>query len=114
VVSDDQPDAREGQVGRLGVAERFAVPLKPGRGVTELLHIVADPSDKRVPEVARACLAALGTQLLSLSTAQPQGADLEVRSDDHGLAPVQPNEQTPSLHSRGRSDAGDRSGRECR
>ena len=30
VVSDDQPDAREGQVGRPGVAERFAVPLKPG------------------------------------------------------------------------------------
>src|SRR6266851_9035288 len=30
VVSDDQPDAREGQVGRHGVAERFAVPLKPG------------------------------------------------------------------------------------
>jgi transposase len=36
------------------------------RGVTELLHVVADPSDKRVPEVARACLAALGDQLLSL------------------------------------------------
>src|SRR6202521_3949429 len=36
------------------------------RGVTELLHIVADPSDKRVPEVARACLAALSTQLLRL------------------------------------------------
>ena len=30
VISDDQPDAREGQAGRLGVAERFAVPLKPG------------------------------------------------------------------------------------
>ena len=30
MVSDDQPNAREGQVGRLGVAERFAVPLKPG------------------------------------------------------------------------------------
>jgi hypothetical protein len=29
VVSDDQPEAREGQVGRLGVAERFAVPRKP-------------------------------------------------------------------------------------
>src|SRR6516225_4413578 len=29
VVSDDQPDAREGQAGRFGVAERFAVPLKP-------------------------------------------------------------------------------------
>jgi transposase len=36
------------------------------KGVMELLHVVADPSDKRVPEVARACLAALGTQLLSL------------------------------------------------
>jgi hypothetical protein len=32
----------------------------------ELLNVVADPSDKRVPEVARACLAALGTQLLRL------------------------------------------------
>ena len=29
-VSDDQPEAREGQVGRAGVAERLAVPLKPG------------------------------------------------------------------------------------
>jgi hypothetical protein len=28
-VSDDQPEAREGQAGRLGVAERFVVPLKP-------------------------------------------------------------------------------------
>jgi len=32
-------------------------------GVEELLNIVADPSDKRVPEVARMCLAALGAQL---------------------------------------------------
>jgi hypothetical protein len=30
VVGDDQPDAREGQAGRPGVAERFVVPLKPG------------------------------------------------------------------------------------
>src|SRR5437660_4267236 len=30
VVSDDQPEAREGQAGRLGVAERFVAPLKPG------------------------------------------------------------------------------------
>src|SRR5215468_10522611 len=36
------------------------------RGVEELLRVVADPSDKRVPEVVRACLAALGSQLLSL------------------------------------------------
>src|SRR5258705_492666 len=36
------------------------------KGVTELLRVVADPNDGRVPEVARACLAALGAQLLSL------------------------------------------------
>jgi transposase len=36
------------------------------KGVEELLDVVADPSDKRVPEVARACLAALGTQLRRL------------------------------------------------
>ena len=30
MASDDQLDAREGQAGRLGVAERFVVPLKPG------------------------------------------------------------------------------------
>jgi len=30
VVREDQPDARAGQAGRPGVAERFAVPLKPG------------------------------------------------------------------------------------
>ena len=35
------------------------------RGVEELLRVVADPSDKRLPEAVRACLAALGGQLLS-------------------------------------------------
>jgi RNA-directed DNA polymerase len=30
VVGDDQPDAGDGQAGRLGVAERPVVPLKPG------------------------------------------------------------------------------------
>ncbi len=30
MVRDDQPDAREGQAGRLGVAERSVVPMKPG------------------------------------------------------------------------------------
>jgi hypothetical protein len=29
VDSDDQPDAREGQAGRPGVAERFVLPMKP-------------------------------------------------------------------------------------
>jgi transposase len=36
------------------------------RGVEELLDIVADPSDKRLLDVARACLVALGAQLRSL------------------------------------------------
>ena len=30
VIRDDQPDAREGQAGRAGVAERLVVPRKPG------------------------------------------------------------------------------------
>ena len=36
------------------------------RGVEELLNVIADPNDKRVSDVARACLVALGSQLLSL------------------------------------------------
>ena len=87
----------------------FGIVAPVGRkGVTELLHVVADPGDKRVPEVARACLAALGTQLLSLKQ-----QILEFDRMIMALAPVQPNEQAPSLHPRGRSDAGDRSGGEC-
>jgi Transposase zinc-ribbon domain len=42
-------DAYEAQVGR--------------HGVEELLNVVADPNDKRVPEIARACLSAFGAQL---------------------------------------------------
>ncbi len=45
----------------------FGVVAPVGRkGVEELLDVVADPSDKRVPEVARMCLAALGAQLRRL------------------------------------------------
>jgi transposase len=33
------------------------------RGVEELLNVVTDPNDKRVPEIARVCLVALGAQL---------------------------------------------------
>ena len=45
----------------------FGIVAPVGRkSVSELLHVVADPSDKRVPEVGRACLAALGDQLLGL------------------------------------------------
>ena len=45
----------------------FGVTAPVGRkGIEELLCVIADPSDKRVPDVVRACLAALGGQLLSL------------------------------------------------
>jgi transposase len=36
------------------------------RGVEQLLEVVADTADGRLPEVARACLAALGSQLRAL------------------------------------------------
>jgi transposase len=37
----------------------FGIVAPVGRkGVEELLRVVADPSDKRLPEVVRACLAA--------------------------------------------------------
>ena len=42
----------------------FGIVAPVGRnGVEELLDVVTDPSDKRVPEIAGACLAALGAQL---------------------------------------------------
>ncbi len=42
----------------------FGIVAAVGRhGVGKLLDVVADASDKRLPEVARACLAALGDQL---------------------------------------------------
>ena len=45
----------------------FGVVAPVGRnGVEELLRVVADPDDKRVPEVARVCLVALGAQLRRL------------------------------------------------
>jgi transposase len=42
----------------------FGIVAPVGRnGVDQLLNIVADTEDKRIPEVARACVAALGAQL---------------------------------------------------
>ena len=88
----------------------FGIVAPVGRkGVTELLHVVADPSDGRVPE---------GCPRMSRrarhSTARSQRADCGVRSIDHGLVQVQRNEQAPSLYSWGRSATGDGSGRERR
>jgi len=45
----------------------FGIVAPVGRhGMEELLHVVTDASDKRLPEVARACLAGLGGQLRML------------------------------------------------
>src|SRR5256885_1074413 len=47
----------------------FGIVAPVGRnGVEELLRVVADPGDKRLPEVARTCVAALGSQLRILKT----------------------------------------------
>jgi len=56
----------------------FGVSAPVGRrGVEELLNVVADSNDKRVPEVARVCLAALGDQLRLLK-AQILGFDRRI------------------------------------
>jgi transposase len=68
----------------------FGIVAPIGRqGVEELLNVVADPNDKRVPEIARACLLAFGAQLRSM---EYQGADTGVRPAAQGLAQVQRDE----------------------
>ena len=60
----------------------FGVVAPVGRnGVEALLEVIADPNDKRVPEVARVCLAALGAQLRRCKE--------QIRPYDNGLAPIQ-------------------------
>ena len=51
---------------RAHLAEYGIVAPVGRNGVEELLGVVADASDKRLPEIARACLAALGAQLRML------------------------------------------------
>ena len=78
----------------------FGIVAAVGRnGVEELLDIVADPSDKRVPDIARTCLAILGTQLRSLKEqilefdrmirAWHRSSEMSMRLDDcPGVGPV--------------------------
>ena len=51
---------------RAHLAELGIVARVGRKGVEELLGVAADPGDGRVPEVARACIAALGAQLRML------------------------------------------------
>jgi transposase len=57
----------------------FGIVAPVGRtGVEQLLNVVADMKDKRIPDVARACLAALGAQLQALK-AQILEFDRQIR-----------------------------------
>src|SRR6516162_7933647 len=69
------------------------------RGVEELLRVVADPSDKRVPAIALACLSALGAQLRKIKeqilefdrmiTAWHRSSEMSRRLDDcPGVGPT--------------------------
>jgi len=51
---------------RAHLAELGIVAPVGRNGVEELLNVVADPADKRAPDIARACLVALGAQLRRL------------------------------------------------
>ena len=63
----------------------FGIVAPVGRnGVEQLLGVVADGSDRRLPAIARACIATLGRP-----TPDVEGADPEVRSHDLGLASIQ-------------------------
>src|SRR5271163_4450932 len=78
----------------------FGIVAPVGRnGVEQLLGVAADASDKRLPEVARACVAALGTQLRALRaqilqfdrmiTAWHRSSEASRRLDDiPGIGPV--------------------------
>jgi len=52
--------------------------------LNKLLDVVANTSDNRLPDVARACVAALGVQLRIIKC-----PNTGIRSPDHGLAPIQ-------------------------
>src|SRR6266576_2673945 len=78
----------------------FGIVAPVGRnGVEDLLDVVADPNDKRVPATARACLVALGAQLHRLKEqilefdrmirAWHRSSEMSLRLDDcPGVGPV--------------------------
>ena len=78
----------------------FGIVAPVGRkGVEELLDVVADPSDRRVSDIARACLSALGAQLRRIKEqilefdrmimAWHRSSDTSMRLDDcPGVGPM--------------------------
>src|SRR5262245_46201645 len=74
---------------RAHLAELGIVAPVGRNGVEELLGVIADPSDKRVPEIAQRV-----SRRPRRPSAGAQGADLRVRPYDQRLAPIQRDEQT--------------------
>jgi hypothetical protein len=74
-VSDDQPDAREGQAGCPGVAERFAVPLKPGNagGGKSAAGAQAPVRQATVAPHTRRTTAAVTAEIIPLPRERPAG-----------------------------------------
>src|SRR5262245_59902440 len=64
-----------------GHLAEFGIVAPIGRkGVEQLLTVVGNPNDKRLPDVARACVAALGTQLRMLSPTTRAGDLMTLRA----------------------------------
>ena len=89
----------------------FGIVAPVGRqGVEQLLGVAADTNDKRLPEVARACVAALGAQLRTLKAQIPAESIILIRAWHRS------DEESPAArrYPRCRSGIGDRSGCQCR
>src|SRR5436309_7029829 len=75
----------------------FGIVAPVGRnGVEQLLGVVADPNDKRLPEIARACVAALGAQLRVLKL-QILEFDRMITAWHRSNETTQPRAQTPAV-----------------
>jgi transposase len=86
----------------------FGIVAPVGRnGVEELLNVVADRSDQRMPEVARACLVALKAQLQMLK------GQILSSTPDPGLAPVNEASKRLDEHPGGWPSTGDSPYRQC-
>jgi transposase len=75
------------------------------RGVEQLLEVVANTADRRLPEVARTCLAAPRRSVASI-----EGSDSGVRQAHHRLASIKRDEQATGCDPWRRSGAGHSAG----
>jgi len=88
-----------GHMAEFGIVTRVGLPQ-----IKELLAVIADRDDHRLPPGARACLESLGRQFLSLH-------EEICRQAPPCLAPIEPREPAPCNHTRHRTGYGERAGR---